>query len=129
VYDIWEKEEPQGIRLVLGIDQTSVTALDKMKWKPFSRLGQASSTLLNAKTEGKNNLTPHTPTVDEEVEEEANLMVVFSSIQVNLQHKIADSKVLTKTVSGKEIDIALTQEQWYRDNCIRGLDIQGYTMH
>jgi hypothetical protein len=47
------KEEPHGVRLVLSIDQTSVTALEKMNWRPFSGLEQATFSLLGAKLEGK----------------------------------------------------------------------------
>jgi hypothetical protein len=49
----------------------------------------------------------------EEEEEEANLMVsTISFIQANLQHSIAASTVLTRTVCGKGIVMALIQELW-----------------
>jgi hypothetical protein len=35
----------------------------------------------------------------------------------------------SRTVIGKGIDIALIQEPWYRENCIRGLNIPGYTLY
>jgi hypothetical protein len=43
------KEEPHEVRLVLSIDQASVTALENMNWKPFSGVGQATFFLLGAK--------------------------------------------------------------------------------
>jgi hypothetical protein len=61
---------------------------------------------------------------------EANLMVgTISFIQANLQHSIAASRILTRTVGDKGIDMALIQEPCYRENCIRGLNIPGYTLY
>jgi hypothetical protein len=51
-----------------------------------------------------------------------------SFTQANLQHSIAASNVLSRTVSVKGIDMALIQELWYRKDCIRGLNIPGYTV-
>jgi hypothetical protein len=48
-------------------------------------------------------------------------------IQANLQHSIAASRVLTRTVSITGIDMALIQELWYHESHIRGLNIPGYT--
>jgi hypothetical protein len=68
--------------------------------------------------------------VVEEEEEEVNLMVsTLSFIQTNLQHSIAVSKIFTRTVSNKGIDMTLIQELWYHENCIRGLNIPGYTLY
>jgi hypothetical protein len=68
--------------------------------------------------------------VVEEEEKESNLMVsTISFIQANLQHSIAASRILTRTVGDKGIDMALIQEPWYRQNCIRGLNIPGYTLY
>jgi hypothetical protein len=47
------KEEPHGVRLVLIIDQSSVSALEKREWKAFSGMGQATFSLLGVKPEGK----------------------------------------------------------------------------
>ena len=47
----------------------------------------------------------------------------ISFIQANLQHSIAASGILTRTVGVKGIDMALVQEPWYREDCIRGLNI------
>jgi len=47
----------------------------------------------------------------------------ISFIQANLQHTISASRILTRTVGVKGIDMALVQEPWYREDCIRGLDI------
>jgi hypothetical protein len=46
----------------------------------------------------------------------------ISFIQANLQHSIAASGILTRTVGVKGIDVALIQELWYRGGCIRGLE-------
>jgi hypothetical protein len=37
--------------------------------------------------------------------------------------------ILARTVSGKGTDIALIQELWYHKNCIRGLNISGYSLY
>ena len=50
-------------------------------------------------------------------------------IQVNLQHSIAASGILARTVGVKEIDTALVQEPRYRKDCIRGFNIPGYTLY
>jgi hypothetical protein len=52
----------------------------------------------------------------------------FLFIQANLQHSIAASRIITRTVNVKGIDMALIQEPWYRENCIRGLNIPGYNL-
>jgi hypothetical protein len=57
------------------------------------------------------------------------MMSTLSFIQVNLQHNLAASRILTRTVNGKGIDMALIHEPWYRENCIRGLNIPGYTLY
>ena len=52
--------------------------------------------------------------VEKEKEEaESDMVCTTSFIQANLQHSIADSKVLSRTVSVKEIDMALMEELWY----------------
>ena len=52
--------------------------------------------------------------VEEEKEEaECDMVCTTSFIQANLQHSIAASKVLSRTVSVKEIDMALMEELWY----------------
>jgi hypothetical protein len=53
---------------------------------------------------------------------------IISFIQANLQHSIAASRILTRTVGVKGIDVALIQEPWYREGCIRGLNIPGYSL-
>jgi hypothetical protein len=55
------------------------------------------------------------------------MMSIITFIHTNLQHSIAASRILAKTVRGKGIEMALIQEPWYRENCIRGLNIPGYT--
>jgi hypothetical protein len=51
----------------------------------------------------------------EEQKEEAECCMVCTTsfIQVNLQHNIAASRVLSRTVSVKGIDMALIEEPWY----------------
>ena len=49
-------------------------------------------------------------------------------IQANLQHSIAASRILIRTVSVKGIDIALIQEPWYRGGSVKGLNIPGYAL-
>jgi hypothetical protein len=46
------KEEPNRVCLVLGIDTTFVTVLERMGWRPFSSRGQVIFSLLSAETEG-----------------------------------------------------------------------------
>jgi hypothetical protein len=57
-----------------------------------------------------------------------NMVSTISFIQANLQHSIAASRILTRTAGVKGIDVALIQEPWYRENCIRGLNLPGYTL-
>jgi hypothetical protein len=47
------REEPNGVRLVLSVDTASVAALEGMKWRPFSGVGQATFSVLCVKPEGK----------------------------------------------------------------------------
>jgi len=46
-------EEPNGVHLVLSIDTASIDTLERMKWRPFSGVGQATFSLLGTKPEGK----------------------------------------------------------------------------
>jgi len=57
------------------------------------------------------------------------MVSTISFIQANLQHSNAASRIFTRTVGIKGIDMALTQELWYREDCIRGLNIPGYTLY
>jgi len=52
----------------------------------------------------------------------------ISFIQANFQHSIAASRIFTRTVGVKGIDVALIQEPWYRGGCIGGLNIPGYSL-
>jgi hypothetical protein len=47
------KEEPNGVRLVLSIDQASVNALEERGWKAFRCMGLAVFSLLGAKPVGE----------------------------------------------------------------------------
>jgi len=53
----------------------------------------------------------------------------ISFIQANLQHSIAASGILTRTVSDEGVDVTLVQEPWYCKDCIRGLTFPGYTLY
>jgi hypothetical protein len=57
------------------------------------------------------------------------MVSTISFIQANLQHSIAASRILARTVSGKGIDIAMIQEPWYCETCTRGVNIAGYTLY
>jgi len=49
--------------------------------------------------------------------------------QANLQRSLAASGILTRVIGVKGIDLALIQEPSYRDECISGLNILGYTLY
>jgi hypothetical protein len=68
--------------------------------------------------------------MEEVEEEEAELGSVstLSFIQANLQHSIAASRIISRTVMVKGIDMALIQEAWYRESRIMGLNIPGHTL-
>jgi len=67
--------------------------------------------------------------IEEEEEAERVMVSTISFIQANLQHNIAASGILTRTVGVKGIDMALVQEPWYHEECVRGLNIPGYTLY
>jgi hypothetical protein len=48
------REESSGVRLVLSIDAASVTVLERLRWRPFIGVGQATFSLLGAKSEERN---------------------------------------------------------------------------
>ena len=54
-------------------------------------------------------------------------MRFISFVQANLQHSIAASKILSRTVSVKGRHGTNTGT-WYREGRIRGLNIPGYTL-
>jgi hypothetical protein len=64
---------------------------------------------------------------EEKKEAECDMVCTTSFIQANLQHNIAASRVLSRTVSVKVIHMALIQEPWYCEGRSRGLNIPGYT--
>jgi hypothetical protein len=57
--------------------------------------------------------------IDEEEEAECDMVCSTSFIKAILQHNIAASRVLSRTVSLKGIDMALIQEPWYCEGRIR----------
>jgi hypothetical protein len=68
--------------------------------------------------------------VEEEEEEESELDMVsaISFTQANLQRNIAIFRVISRTVSVKEIYMVLIQEPWQHEGRIRDLNIPGYTL-
>jgi hypothetical protein len=56
------------------------------------------------------------------------MVSTISFIQANLQHSIAASRVFSRIVAVKGIDMALIQEPWGREGCVMGLNIPGYTL-
>ena len=56
------------------------------------------------------------------------MMSTISFIQANLQHSIAASRVLSRTLAVKGIDMALIQEPWFLEDHTMGLNIPGYTL-
>ena len=65
---------------------------------------------------------------EEEEEVTGNVVSTITFLQANLQHSIAASGILTRTVSVAGADMARIQEPWYRDGCVGGLSIPGYTL-
>jgi len=57
------------------------------------------------------------------------MVSTITFLQANLQHSIAASGILTRTVGVAGVDMALIQEPWYRDGCVGGLGIPGYTLY
>ena len=57
------------------------------------------------------------------------MVSTIAFIEANLQHSIAASGIVIRTVGDKGIDMALVQGPWYREDCIRGLNIPGYTLY
>jgi len=47
------REEYNGVRPVISIDAAFVGVLERLRWRPFSGVGQAAFSLLGAKSEGK----------------------------------------------------------------------------
>ena len=56
------------------------------------------------------------------------MMSTISFIQANLQYSIAASRVLSRTLAVKGIDMTLIQELWYHEGHIMGLNIPGYIL-
>jgi len=67
---------------------------------------------------------------EEEKEEEAkfDMVSIISFIQDNVQHSIAASRALTRTVVVQGIDTALIPELWYCEGHFMGLNVPGYTL-
>jgi hypothetical protein len=57
------------------------------------------------------------------------MVSTISFIEANPQHSTAASRIITRTVSVIGIDMALIQELWYHEDCIKGLNIPGYTLY
>jgi hypothetical protein len=52
------REESNGVRLVLSIDQDSVAMLECLQWKPFSGVARAVFSILGAKPQEKRDTHP-----------------------------------------------------------------------
>ena len=115
------REELHGVRLVLSIDTASITVLEGLR-RPFSGVGQAFFPSWTQSRKGGNRMK-------EEEEAERVTVSTISFIQANLQNSTVASGILTRAVGGKGIDMKLIQEPWYREGCIRGLNIPGYTLY
>jgi hypothetical protein len=61
-------------------------------------------------------------------EAEVGMVNTISFIQANLQHNTAASRDISRTVCAQIIDVALIQEPWYREGCVRDLNIPGYIL-
>jgi len=111
------RKESNRVRLVLSIDEVEMEAL---QWCGAGHILPSGRQVRGEEIKE-----------EEEEEEEAEQVMVstISFIQANLQHSIAASGILTRTVGVKGIDIVLVQEPWYREDCIRGLNIPGYTLY
>ena len=57
------------------------------------------------------------------------MVSTISFTQANLQHGTTASRMFTRTVGVKGIDMALIQEPWFHKDCIRGLNLPGYTLY
>jgi hypothetical protein len=49
--------------------------------------------------------------------------------QAYLQHSFTASRIFTRPISVKGIDIERTQEPWFRENRVRGLNIPRYNLY
>jgi hypothetical protein len=110
---------------MLSIDTTSIAALEGMMWQPFRGVGQDIFSLLGVKPKGKKLKGKG----KEEKEAEFDMVSTISFIQANMQHSMAASRIITRTVSIKGIDVALIQELWYHEDCIKDLKIPGYILY
>jgi hypothetical protein len=57
------------------------------------------------------------------------MISTISFIEANLQRISAASGILTRVIGAKGIDLALIPEPSYRDECVSGLNIPGYTLY
>jgi hypothetical protein len=57
------------------------------------------------------------------------LVSTISFIQVNFQRSFAASGILTRVIRVKGIHLALIKGPSYRDECVSGLNIPGYTLY
>ena len=61
-------------------------------------------------------------------EAEVGMVSTISFIQYNLQHSFSAFEVISRRVWVEGIDVALIQEPWYREGCVRGLNIPGHIL-
>jgi hypothetical protein len=119
---LWAQGGTQVVRLVLSIDKTAVTALDRVGWRPFRGTGLAIS-FLSVK-EGRNRKRQKRR---REEEDERGMVRNISLIQLNLQQGTAASRLLTRSVTIKVRHVTNTGTLVSRGP-IRGLNIPGYTL-
>jgi hypothetical protein len=54
IWRVYErKEEPNGVRLVLSVDSSSIAVVEGLGWRPYSGVGHAVFSLLGVKMEGR----------------------------------------------------------------------------
>jgi hypothetical protein len=103
------KEEPKGSALC-----SVQTQRPTRRWKGWDGDQLAAIfNFLSAKPKGENRKRQKRR-MEEEEETERELVINISFIQANLQHSIAASRVLTRSVSVKGTDMAPIHEPWYR---------------
>jgi hypothetical protein len=57
------------------------------------------------------------------------MVSTISFMHANPQHSTAAYRIFARTVGIKGIHMTLIQETWHRKDCIRGLNIRGYTLY
>ncbi|KAJ8961263.1 hypothetical protein NQ318_008947 [Aromia moschata] len=131
------REEPQGLGLVVGIDEKSIPTLERLDFQPYFSATRARVTLTARHTKSKGGTakagtakadTSHAPN-EEEGSAEAEPPNPAEFIQANIQHGKAQSAFLCKRIIECQIKIALIQEPWVYHGKVRGLGRAGGTVY